>query len=82
MRDEEDDLPFASRPKKVAAKAKPTKVTAGVTTSYNEILDDDTYEEADDPVPQTRLAGIVMSAGASLQVSSLLRLTEKSACVV
>jgi hypothetical protein len=59
MRDDEDDLPFASRPKKVVMKksAKPTSITAGVTTSYNEILDDDTDIEADDPVSQTKLAG-------------------------
>lgn len=59
MRDDEDDLPFASRPKKVVMKkaAKPMSITAGVTTSYNEILDDDTDIEAVDPLPQTKLAG-------------------------
>lgn len=64
--DEEDGLPFASRPKVVAAKAarsavsQPMQITTGATTSYNEVLDDDTDMEEDDTVPQIKLAGTAL----------------------
>lgn len=64
QREEDDDvLPFVSRPKKVKVMrvapgdAKPTTTSAGATSTYNEILDGDTEAEAGDPVPETRLEG-------------------------
>jgi len=61
--DDEDALPFASRPKVVRPKTvqKPKQVPVGVTTSYNEVVDgdseDDDYGDIDNTMPTTKLAG-------------------------
>lgn len=62
--DDEDALPFASRPKVIRPKPvqKPKQVPAGVTTSYSEVVDgdseDDDYGDIDNTMmPATRLAG-------------------------
>ena len=65
--DDADALPFVSRPKQTvkvmrqhtdssSTKAKATTV-AGAVSTYNEMLDDDTEVEADDPGPETTLEG-------------------------
>ena len=65
--DDDDALPFVSRPKQTvkvirqqtdstSTKAKATPI-AGAVSTYNEMLDDDTEVEADDPGPETTLEG-------------------------
>ena len=62
--EDEDALPFVSRPKTVKvtraqpgeSQAKATTVSGAVST-YDEMLDDDTEVEANDPGPQSTLEG-------------------------
>lgn len=42
------------------AVSQPMQITTGATTSYNEVLDDDTDVEEDDTVPQIKLAGTAL----------------------
>ena len=56
--EDDDDLPFVSRPKKKAKGAKATATTvSGITSSYDELADVDIEAEADDPGPEMKLAG-------------------------
>jgi hypothetical protein len=53
--EDDDDLPFVSRPKKKAKGAKAIATT--VSATYDELSDVDTEAEGDDPGPEMKLAG-------------------------
>ena len=60
--DDSDALPFVSRPKAVKVmKAQPGSAKAttvsGAVSSYDEMQDEDTEVEADDPGPESTLEG-------------------------
>ncbi len=60
--DDSDALPFVSRPKAVkVTKAQPGNAKAttvsGAVSSYDEMQDEDTEVEADDPGPESTLEG-------------------------
>ncbi len=72
--DDSDALPFVSRPKAVkVTKAQPYNAMAKATTvsgavsSYDEMQDEDTEVEADDPGPESTLEGDHSASGFQCQ---------------